>query len=85
MNLESLMERAGEAAVLAAGGVLVGAFFGAFAQLSKFCLRSAVIEFSSGLLGSKVAIWLLTFSAAVVATQASIAESRLFFLCHDLV
>jgi uncharacterized membrane protein YedE/YeeE len=62
----------GEAAVLAAGGLLVGSFFGAFAQLSRFCLRSAVIEFSSGLLGSRIAIWLLTFSAAVVTTQASI-------------
>ena len=66
------MELVGEAAVLAAGGLLIGMLFGAFAQLSKFCLRSAVIEFSSGMLGSKVAIWLLTFSAAVVATQAAI-------------
>ena len=72
MNLESLMELVGETVVLAAGGLLIGMLFGAFAQSSRFCLRSAVIEFSSGLLGSKVAIWLLTFSAAVVATQASI-------------
>lgn len=72
MNLESLTELVGEAAVLTAGGLLIGMLFGAFAQLSRFCLRSAVIEFSSGLLGSKVAVWLLTFSAAVVATQASI-------------
>ena len=51
LNLESLMELVGETAVLAAGGLLIGMFFGAFAQMSKFCLRSAVIEFSSGLLG----------------------------------
>lgn len=72
MNLESLMELVGEAAVLAAGGLLIGMLFGAFAQTSRFCLRSAVIEFSSGSFGSKVAIWLLTFSAAVTATQALI-------------
>src|SRR5512140_1144103 len=47
--------------------------FGGFAQVSKFCLRSAVIEFSQGTLGSKVAIWLLTFSAAVATVQALIA------------
>lgn len=72
MSLESLIELVGETAVLAAGGLLIGMIFGAFAQLSKFCLRSAVIEFSSSVLGSKVAIWLLTFSAAVAATQAAI-------------
>lgn len=72
MNLESLMEIVGEAAVLAAGGLAIGMLFGAFAQTSRFCLRSAVIEFSSGLFGSKVAIWLLTFSAAVTATQVLI-------------
>lgn len=72
MNLEALVNLAGETAVLTAGGLLIGMAFGAFAQVSKFCLRSAVIEFSQGLLGSKIAIWLLTFSAAVVATQAAI-------------
>lgn len=71
-NLESLMEFVGEAAVLAAGGLLIGMLFGAFAQTSRFCLRSAVIEFSGGVFGAKVAIWLLTFSAAVAATQALI-------------
>ena len=72
MNLEALVNLAGETAALTAGGLLIGMAFGGFAQVSKFCLRSAVIEFSQGLLGSKIAIWLLTFSAAVVATQAAI-------------
>lgn len=71
--MEWLIDIAGEAAVLTAGGLLIGVLFGAFAQVSKFCLRSAVIEFSKGLLGPKVAIWLLTFSAAVATTQAAIA------------
>ncbi|MBN8969774.1 MAG: YeeE/YedE family protein [Rhizobiales bacterium] len=72
MTLESLFDLTGETAILSVGGLLIGAAFGAFAQASKFCLRSAVIEFSQGLLGSKVAIWLLAFSAAVTATQAAI-------------
>lgn len=71
--MERLIDILGEATLLAAGGLVVGVLFGAFAQTSKFCLRSAVIEFSRGLLGAKVAIWLLTFSAAVAATQGAIA------------
>lgn len=73
LYLEWLIDLAGDAAVLAAGGLLIGVLFGACAQSSKFCLRSAVIEFSHGLLGSKFAIWLLTFSAAVAGTNALIA------------
>jgi uncharacterized membrane protein YedE/YeeE len=72
LNLDSLIEVFGDTAALTAGGLLVGFVFGACAQRSKFCLRSAVIEFSRGQLGSKVAIWLLTFSAAVAATQLAI-------------
>jgi len=68
LYLESLIDLAGETVVLAAGGLFIGMVFGVLAQLSRFCLRSAVIEFSQSLLGSKVAIWLLTFSAALAAT-----------------
>jgi uncharacterized membrane protein YedE/YeeE len=57
--------------------LLVGLAFGACAQRSRFCLRSAVIEFSQGMIGPKVAIWLLTFSAAVAATQFAIAAGLL--------
>ncbi len=71
--MEKLIDILGEATVLAVGGLLVGMLFGAFAQTSKFCLRSAVIEFSRGLFGAKLAIWLLAFSAAVAATQGAIA------------
>ena len=73
MILETVIDLFGDAGLLLAGGLAVGAVFGAFAQLSKFCLRSAVIEFSHGVLGPKVDIWVLTFSAAVAATQAFIA------------
>jgi uncharacterized membrane protein YedE/YeeE len=73
MALSSLLERLGESSVLAAGGLAVGLAFGFFAQRSRFCLRSAVIEFWRGQPGEKLAVWLLTFSAAVVAVQALVA------------
>ncbi len=70
MDLSSLVERLGEAPLLAAGGAVVGLAFGFFAQRSSFCLRAAVIEFWRRQAGEKLAIWLLTFSAAVVSVQA---------------
>lgn len=72
MGLAQLTEWLGDGAVLALGGVVIGALFGALAQQSKFCLRAATIEFSQQTLGPKVAIWALTFSAAVACTQAAI-------------
>ncbi len=77
MDLQWLIDLAGDAVVLAAGGLLIGMLFGACAQHSKFCLRSAVIEFSHAQPGSKFAIWLLVFSAAVAATNALIASGWL--------
>lgn len=56
--------------MLAFGGALIGLFFGFFAQRSKFCLRAAVIDFWHGHFKDKLSIWLLAFSAAVIATQA---------------
>ncbi len=72
MGLDQLTEWIGDGAVLALGGLVVGALFGALAQQSKFCLRAATIEFSQKTLGPKVAIWILTFSSAVAFTQAAI-------------
>jgi uncharacterized protein len=72
-----LLDQFGDATLLAVGGALIGMAFGVCAEFSKFCLRSAVIEFSHGALGSKVAIWLLTFSAAVAVVQALIASGWL--------
>lgn len=64
-----LVDTVGEEYALALGGLAVGGLFGFFAQRSRFCLRAAVIEVARGQLGAKLAIWLLAFSAAVVATQ----------------
>ena len=51
MSLEALLDRFGQAPLLAAGGLLIGFVFGFFAQRSRFCLRSAVIEFARGMPG----------------------------------
>jgi len=72
-----VVERLGEAPALALGGLLIGAAFGALAQHSRFCLRAATIEFASGKLGGKVAIWVLTFATAVAGTQAAIVSGLL--------
>lgn len=69
MDLLHLIERIGEPLLLAVGGAAIGAAFGFFAQRSRFCLRAAVIEFARGKPGEKLAVWLLAFSAAVVAMQ----------------
>ena len=52
------------------GGLLVGGLFGFFAQRSRFCLRAAAVEFSRGEGGPRLAVWLLTFAAALMGTQA---------------
>ena len=44
--------------------------FGFFAQRSRFCLRSAVIEFARGQPGGKLTVWLFAFAIAVLVTQA---------------
>lgn len=50
-------------------GLITGLLFGACAQQSQFCLRSACIEFWRGQSGSKFAIWLFTFATALFCTQ----------------
>lgn len=67
--LNEVVEIYGEGTVLAIGGAVIGVLFGFFAQRSKFCLRAAVIDFWHGHFKDKLSIWLLAFSAAVIATQ----------------
>ena len=69
MTLTDILERLGDANVLAVGGVVIGGLFGYFAQRSRFCLRAAVIEFWRGRFGEKLSVWLLAFATAVVAVQ----------------
>lgn len=77
MQIETLIERFGEGAVLALAGLVIGFVFGALAQRSRFCLRAAVVEFSRCCLGPKVAIWLLAFAGAVLGTQLLIGSGLL--------
>ena len=60
----------GEPASAAAAGALIGLLFGFFAHRSRFCLRSAVIEFARGSAEGKLTVWLFTFASAVLLTQA---------------
>jgi len=70
--LESLIGRFGEAGSTAFLGAVIGVAFGFFAHRSRFCLRSAVIEFARGTREGKLTVWLFTFSTAVILTQAFI-------------
>ena len=72
MELADLLESFGEKTVITLAGLLIGILFGVFAQRSRFCLRSAVVEFWSRDYGGKLVIWLLAFSAAVIVTQGFI-------------
>jgi uncharacterized membrane protein YedE/YeeE len=67
--LTAIVERLGENGALLAGGLFIGLLFGFFAQRSRFCLRSAVIEFARNLTGGKLTVWLFAFASAVLATQ----------------
>lgn len=67
--LISSSEVVGETGLLALGGLVIGILFGVAAQRSRFCLRSAAIEFSRFEFGGKLAIWLVAFSTGVILTQ----------------
>lgn len=71
MDIIALVERIGEGPTAALFGVITGIIFGVAAQRSNFCLRAATVEFARGRLGPKVAVWLLTFSTAVVWVQGA--------------
>lgn len=68
--IEALIARLGETGTSALAGALIGLCFGFFAHRSRFCLRSAVIEFARGTHEGKLTVWLFTFSTAVLLTQA---------------
>ena len=70
MGLEALIDRFGENGVLALAGLAIGFAFGFLAQRSRFCLRSAVIEFARNVTGGRLTVWLFAFATAVLATQA---------------
>ena len=69
MSIQAIFEQFGSGQISALSGLLVGLVFGIFAQQSRFCLRAACVEFWRGRSGKKLSIWLLTFGAAMLATQ----------------
>ena len=69
MDIQTLIEELSSGQVSALIGLAIGLLFGIFAQQSRFCLRAACVEFWRGQTGKKFAIWLLTFGAAMLATQ----------------
>ena len=72
MDISPLLETYGENTVIAGFGLIIGLFFGGFAQRSRFCLRSAVVEFWGGRCADKIAVWLFAFAAALTVTQGAI-------------
>jgi uncharacterized membrane protein YedE/YeeE len=70
--IDSLIDRVGEMWSVTLLGTAIGVLFGFFAHRSRFCLRSAVIEFARGTREGKLTVWLFTFSTAVLLTQAFI-------------
>lgn len=71
MDLIALVDRIGEGPTAAVFGLITGVIFGVAAQRSRFCLRAATVEFARGMMQDKVAVWLLTFSTALVWVQSA--------------
>ncbi|GGF79797.1 MULTISPECIES: YeeE/YedE family protein [Mameliella] len=71
MDIVPLIDRIGENPTAALFGLITGVIFGVAAQRSRFCLRAATVEFARGMMKDKVAVWLLTFSTAVVWVQGA--------------
>lgn len=72
-SLADIVDRLGDTNAAALAGPTLGLVFGAAAQQSRFCLRSAAIELARGGFGVSAARWALAFSAALAVTQATIA------------
>ena len=77
MDLTSAIDWLGDDKAVALGGIGVGVLFGACAQRSGFCLRSAVMQFMRGSIGDRLSVWLLAFSVAVIGTQFAAATGLL--------
>lgn len=75
--LEAFIDIVGDFELLAISGLLTGLIFGAAAQHSRFCLRAATTEVAHGAFGSRMAIWLVAFFSALLATQLAISSGFL--------
>lgn len=77
MSLEALLGQLGEMWSITLAGGVIGLLFGFFAHRSRFCMRSAVIEFARGSHEGKLTVWLFTFSTALLLTQGLIIGGAL--------
>ena len=77
MDLSGLTELFGEKTTIALAGLVIGLLFGICAQRSRFCLRSAVVEFWNRQGTAKLAVWLFAFATAIVTTQLFIMQDWL--------
>jgi len=73
MDFVPLIDAIGEPAAFAVIGLALGLAFGAIAERTGFCTRSAALELSHGKAGRMLPLWLVAFATAVLATQALIA------------
>ena len=73
MDLVPLIDRLGEPGTALAGGAVLGLVFGFFAQRSRFCTRSAVLDLTRGRDMTALATWAAGFAAAVLGVQALLA------------
>ena len=69
MDFSATVEHLGDANAITLAGAAIGLGFGFFGQRSRFCMRSAVIEFSRGTREGKLTVWLFAFATAVLLTQ----------------
>lgn len=90
-DLVPLIDAIGEEQTLALGAFVLAFIFGALAQRSGFCTRSAVLELTDRKPGSALATWLAAFGAAILLVQGVImsglvfaGESRFFATAQSL-
>lgn len=67
--MEYLIDKFGEGWLMLASGGIVGLVFGIAAYHSRFCLRAATAEVAGGILGARLAIWLVAFFSALASVQ----------------
>ena len=69
MDAYSIFDALGDDGFAATAGLMAGLVFGVSAHQSKFCLRAAAVEVAEFKAGPRFAVWLLTFSTALLWTQ----------------